>query len=270
MQLLVEQLHQRALELERWLEAELGPPAEVRVVRDLDADDRDAPFLLPGGDWREPLNTTVWLRFTLRRPDDWPAEHTALVAQRLGTLLPETGAAARVGVDLQRIQGLLYLDGKAYHGLDQYHRFIPVPEGPEYRFAASLWTGFAQMEWQPNPVFRLVRADPGATQLRHDLRILDNALRTLPADDPARVELERTAEAALLAIDWSCPGSDAFRASLSRAHEIVRDRLDASHGAAYEPKIAAVGHAHIDCAWLWPIAQTREKAARTWSTVLRL
>jgi alpha-mannosidase len=32
----------------------------------------------------------------------------------------------------------------------------------------------------------------------------------------------------------------------------------------------AVGHAHIDCAWLWPISQTREKVGRTWSTALRL
>ena len=32
----------------------------------------------------------------------------------------------------------------------------------------------------------------------------------------------------------------------------------------------AAGHAHIDCAWLWPISQTREKAGRTWSTALRL
>ncbi len=31
-----------------------------------------------------------------------------------------------------------------------------------------------------------------------------------------------------------------------------------------------MGHAHIDCAWLWPISQTREKAGRTWTTALRL
>src|SRR5699024_5977854 len=33
--------------------------------------------------------------------------------------------------------------------------------------------------------------------------------------------------------------------------------------------ISAVGHAHIDLAWLWPIRETIRKGARTFSTVLR-
>ena len=32
----------------------------------------------------------------------------------------------------------------------------------------------------------------------------------------------------------------------------------------------AVGHAHIDTAWLWPIAETRRKCMRTFATALRL
>ena len=34
-------------------------------------------------------------------------------------------------------------------------------------------------------------------------------------------------------------------------------------------KITALGHAHIDLAWLWPIRETKRKAARTLATVLR-
>lgn len=32
----------------------------------------------------------------------------------------------------------------------------------------------------------------------------------------------------------------------------------------------AVGHCHIDTAWLWPYAETRRKVVRSWSTQLRL
>ncbi len=35
-------------------------------------------------------------------------------------------------------------------------------------------------------------------------------------------------------------------------------------------RIAAVGHAHIDSAWLWPIRETTRKVARTFSNVLDL
>ena len=34
--------------------------------------------------------------------------------------------------------------------------------------------------------------------------------------------------------------------------------------------ISAVGHAHIDLAWLWPIRETIRKGARTFSTALRM
>jgi len=34
--------------------------------------------------------------------------------------------------------------------------------------------------------------------------------------------------------------------------------------------VVAVGHAHIDCAWLWPLRETRRKCARTFSNQLRL
>jgi alpha-mannosidase len=275
MELLVEQLGRRVAEIGRWLEAERGEPADVRIIREdsphvrlPEYDDAHAPILSPGGDWREALNTNVWLRFRLRRPDGWPVEHTALVAQRFGTYPLEV--TDRTGQGLQRMQGTLYLDGKAYHGLDQYHRLIHLPGGPNYQFAANVWTGFVELEWQPNPVFRLVRVDPGATQLHHDLRVLVDALNTLEPQHPARPDLERVAESALVAIDWRCPGSAPFRDSLARAHALVEEALQQFRTAEYEPTIIAAGHAHIDCAWLWPISQTREKAGRTWSTVLRL
>jgi alpha-mannosidase len=165
---------------------------------------------------------------------------------------------------------MLYLDGKPYHGIDQYHRLIHLPAGPDYQFAANVWTGFAELEWQPNPVFRLVRVDPGAMQLHHDLRVLVDALKTLEREHPARPDLEHLAESALIAIDWSNPGSGPFRASLARAHALVENGLCQLKTADYEPTIIAAGHAHIDCAWLWPIAQTRQKAGRTWTTALRL
>ena len=275
MELLVEQLRRRVTELGMWLNAAQTDPADIRIVRDdslsarlPDYDDSRSPLLAAGGGWREPLNTTVWLRFNLSRPLDWPVQDTALIAQRFGTYPVEF--TNRTGINLQRVQGMLYLDGKPYHGLDQYHRLIYLPEGPRYRFAASVWTGFVDMEWQPNPVFRLVRIDPGATQLHHDLRVLTDALETLAANDPARPELERIGESAVLAIDWRCPGSEEFRESLQRAHGLVEEGLAKLKTASYEPTIILAGHAHIDCAWLWPISQTREKAGRTWSTALRL
>src|SRR5260370_19383969 len=35
-------------------------------------------------------------------------------------------------------------------------------------------------------------------------------------------------------------------------------------------RITAVGHAHIDTAWEWPIREAKRKVARSWSTQLAL
>jgi alpha-mannosidase len=35
-------------------------------------------------------------------------------------------------------------------------------------------------------------------------------------------------------------------------------------------EVSAIGHAHIDTAWLWPLAETRRKCYRTFSTALRM
>src|SRR5207244_13540856 len=119
MELLVERLARRGLELERWFELERSEPAEVRVVREdslaarlPDYDDSQAPVLRPGGDWRAPLNTTVWLRFRLCRPASWPVPDTALVAERYGTYPLEP--AFRTGRALQRAHGTAYPASKAY------------------------------------------------------------------------------------------------------------------------------------------------------------
>jgi alpha-mannosidase len=56
-----------------------------------------------------------------------------------------------------------------------------------------------------------------------------------------------------------------------RAREVIAAGLDGLK-AMYPPigKLMLTGHAHIDLAWLWPVAETKRKARRTFSSVLRL
>ena len=54
------------------------------------------------------------------------------------------------------------------------------------------------------------------------------------------------------------------RSELAASLDVIRARYPAQ-GA-----LALTGHAHIDLAWLWPLAETRRKARRTFSTVLGL
>lgn len=67
------------------------------------------------------------------------------------------------------------------------------------------------------------------------------------------------------------PLSDEALAAVDRAREIVTSGL-ARIKQDYPPagKLALTGHAHMDLAWLWPVAETRRKGRRTFSNVLDL
>ena len=67
------------------------------------------------------------------------------------------------------------------------------------------------------------------------------------------------------------PLSDKTRASVIAARDHLRDGLRALQARfPQEGSIALTGHAHIDLAWLWPMAETRRKGVRTFHTALQL
>jgi alpha-mannosidase len=56
-------------------------------------------------------------------------------------------------------------------------------------------------------------------------------------------------------------------ATVGQAHEILAPAL-AKRGGDPSLRISAVGHAHMDLGWLWPIRETKRKGARTFATAL--
>ncbi|AZN38328.1 alpha-mannosidase [Paenibacillus albus] len=56
---------------------------------------------------------------------------------------------------------------------------------------------------------------------------------------------------------------------IAKASALLHEQL-AKRGGDPALTISAVGHAHIDLAWLWPIRETIRKGARTFSTALRM
>jgi alpha-mannosidase len=88
---------------------------------------------------------------------------------------------------------------------------------------------------------------------------IDNLRPTRPTWSlpPAPRPLEPLPPAAVQAVD--------------RAREVFADGIERIK-ADYPPvgSLTLTGHAHIDLAWLWPLAETRRKIRRTFSTVLML
>ena len=85
-----------------------------------------------------------------------------------------------------------------------------------------------------------------------------------------------------LALLMSSTKQAAKRAEISRALSAAYARFSRGNAAAARAELApvlakpsdsefvfdAVGHGHLDLAWMWPIRETRRKAARTYATAL--
>ena len=84
----------------------------------------------------------------------------------------------------------------------------------------------------------------------------------LPTDDPRRHEILRALERA-----WTASTND-IAATAGAARAAVAVALRPANASAHV--VSAVGHAHIDTAWLWPLRETKRKTARTFSNVTAL
>ncbi|WP_405943350.1 alpha-mannosidase [Streptomyces sp. NBC_00932] len=119
------------------------------------------------------------------------------------------------------------------------------------------------------PLYRLNRMDLAVFdapvwELVQDLDVLSGLMHQLAEDSTRRWQLVHAVDRALDAVDLQDISGTA-----AAAREVLAPAL-ASPAHAGAHRISAVGHAHIDTAWLWPVRETVRKAARTVSNVTAL
>ena len=95
-----------------------------------------------------------------------------------------------------------------------------------------------------------------------DLDILSDLLKNLPQHSVRFVRILKTVNQAIKIF-----ADDVSRAGLAR--NILQEALT-SPSYATELTVYAVGHGHIDTAWLWPISETIRKCARTFANQILL
>jgi alpha-mannosidase len=211
-----------------------------------------------GSRWGAPWSTT-WFHVQGRVPEDWP-RGSAVAVFDIGFEGRHTGFTC---------EALAWRDGKPWRGVDPNHRWLPV-SGPEVDFfleasaiATAVVAGPAEapsmiaLRSSKDPAFVFHQAelriqDPVARMIALDFKTLYELALALPEDSHRRAHI-------LEALDRFAGSRDA---ALLTAELARRSRS--------EHEITAVGHAHIDTAWLWPLSETRRKCARTFSTAVAL
>ena len=196
--------------------------------------------------------------------------------------VPDAWAGSRIRLRLELGgQGMAYLDGTAWQGLDENHRHVTLPsslvDGKEHVLLVEAYAmGETTAPRAPGTTCAvgecsLECVSDEAEALAYDLLLGADTVRSLPPEHPARQPLEDLLLECERAVDRRRPGSDAFFTSVREARAVLAAGLpELAHAFGVRATALAMGHAHIDTAWLWTLGQTRRKVARSWSTALRL
>lgn len=217
-----------------------------------------------GGTW-----DTSWFRLRAHLAQDWARSEVELLVDLGFHGTPGFGA-----------EGLLWHEGTALAGVSPRHCELALPASARasgdvelYLEAAANPRGGGERLLAPEyggpPRFTLGRAELAVRrqeidQLCLDLRVLAELAAELPVD-------ERRSGVLLGAIRKACALIDprALEDSAKSARAVLAEPL-ADRAADGVHRVSAIGHAHIDTAWLWPLRETVRKCARTFSTALGL
>ena len=168
-------------------------------------------------------------------------------------------------------QCILYLNGKMAQGFDLNHTEHVLDPDTEYEMYLYLYTGMRE-----DAVFvfdaHVSLLDKRIEKLYYDLKVpLDCCAVLKEKNNQIYLKTLNCLEQAVGYLDMRVPKSEAFYKSVAYAlNYLDREYYHGICGKETVGTVTCIGHTHIDVAWLWTLAQTREKTQRSFSTVLAM
>lgn len=170
--------------------------------------------------------------------------------------------------DLSAPQGLLYLNGEMVQGIDVNHPCVKLEYDTEYDLYLYMYSGLEDFSSELKMVLKLI--DRNIIDLYYDISVPYNASLCFDKDDNRSIAIIKYLEFAVNMIDFRKPYSDDFFESIKASSEYMKNEFYENFCGNSSEIVSCIGHTHIDVAWLWTLAQTREKVQRSFSTVLNL
>ncbi len=202
--------------------------------------------------------SVIWLRQRIVIPRDWHG-------------YPSANTLAYLNLIWWAQKAEIYIDGRFVQGGDLYDAVQRVPLGKctsgqtilvALRLVSPGHDTGALTQSRLDIESPKRRTDPG--MLADELEVVDSYLKANPTP-----KLRAVFNQSLTAIDWSALRKghlQRFDLSLAEARKTLRPTASLTR----QREIDILGQSHIDMAWLWPVAETRQVIEKTFRSTLGL
>ncbi len=216
------------------------------------------------------LNDKSWT--PIRIPFQW-GKYDRTYWFRNHVEIPHHLVGKPVSLLLDFAEALVYVNGKAYQGIDRHHSVIHLSSHARstesFHVAVQAYSG-RQKDPSTFGQAELVVVDPNARKLYHALSVLHEYEKLLDHASQEAKDVREIIRRTLVYLKWFTPGSDAYPEQIARAYQALLLLLDTEFTSSLSGIVSLVGQSHLDVAWLWTFKETARKCGRTFSTMLRL
>lgn len=196
----------------------------------------------------------------------------------------------REGWDAVNPQFTVFVNGVTRQALDTNHTWLPLEDGKDLDIYIYLYTGPNHAEFFVRLFLKTVHKETEA--LYYDIKVPLDAMnyimreiKEIPKDSEGRtldnpnfpnmqpyeyIKIRDALNKATFLLDLRDIGSPEFYESVTKTREYLKTEFYEKICGNSTSFISCIGHTHIDVAWLWTVAQTMEKAQRSFSTVLNM
>ncbi|MBP1042715.1 alpha-mannosidase [Vagococcus sp. BWB3-3] len=254
--------YQRVFSISRFLSADDPLGENGRHPDEVDFSDE-----LPIQSIWQGLDKYLWLKATIELP----------VAEKGQRVVGLFDFGVTEGGNNAGFEGLAFLNNQVLQGIDTNHQeviFTKEQENQRHELAFRLWSGLPGDSAKKEMLHQLKQSDICFLDEKIDafyyqsLAILQ-IIQTYDDNRYERIKLTQLLNQTYLKIAWNSRDHQQERQSIYEAADYLTAEV-AKLRQTNEITISAFGHAHVDVAWLWRLKHTREKIARTFSSVLKL
>lgn len=229
----------------------------------VDFDSSNWPIVKDNFIWGTHKREVTWFDLTFTVPEELKSDQVVLLFDTdMGT-----------GWEATNPQFTVYIDGKIRQALDTNHRYCVLAQNDlvgTHRLTLRAYSGEDDGRSLKMKIY-LALYDSRVEKFYWDFSVPYNTLILLNPDSEDYLDTLEVLNNSVNLLDLRRPYSQEFYDALAEADKYLQDNYYSKMCDNKKlPLVKAVGHTHIDVAWLWTLKTTSDKAVRSFATVLEL